>query len=106
MISLNNISTNITFEQSLCTVILKSIEKPVQHNLRNQRLIENYIRGDAILYKKLLNGDCLKKTFNINDHTNEDKIIQLIKPLVLPRHVDDFLYPYQRFGVSWLTIWV
>jgi SNF2 family DNA or RNA helicase len=50
----------------------------------------------------LLRGESLKISFDVNRCTNDDKISDLIKPFVLPKHVDDFLYPYQRFGVSWL----
>lgn len=102
MVSNKNISINLLFNQSACNIVLRYSEKPIKHNLRSQRLIENYLRGDAILYRKLLKGECLEKSFNFNDYLNQDKIINLIRPLVLPRHVDDFLYKYQRFGVSWL----
>lgn len=101
MISDKCISVNIRYDRDICRVELYSTEQVVSHCLRERRLIENFLRGDAILLKKLLRGEKLVKEFNIND-VSEDKIVELIRPYVLPLKVSDSLYSYQRQGVAWL----
>jgi SNF2 family DNA or RNA helicase len=101
MISDDCISVNISFSATACRVELGSALQVVRHRLRERRLIENYLRGDAILRRKLSKGENLVKEFDIDD-ISDDKIIGLIKPYILPIKVIDFLYPYQRQGVAWL----
>ncbi|TRZ65696.1 MAG: DEAD/DEAH box helicase [Comamonadaceae bacterium] len=85
----------------VCKVELKSTLHPMKHSLRNKQLIQNYLRGDAILRKKLSNGQILEKIFNPKE-SSDDKIISLIRPYILPLKVIDSLYDYQRLGVAWL----
>jgi len=95
------ISINISFNSTACRVELKSTQQAVNHPLRERRLIENFLRGDAILRRKLFKGETLVKEFDIEELTN-DKIIGLIRPYILPIKVNDYLYSYQRQGVAWL----
>jgi SNF2 family DNA or RNA helicase len=101
MISDDFISVTVKFDAAICRVEIYSTEQFLSHRFRERKLIENYLRGDAILRKKLIKGETLFKEFNIND-VSEDKIIQLIRPYVLPLKVSDSLYSYQRQGVAWL----
>jgi SNF2 family DNA or RNA helicase len=95
------ISVNISFVGTSCRVELRSTEQVVNLRLRERRLIENFLKGDAILRRKLSKGEVLVKEFDIHDFS-DDKIIGLIRPYVLPIKVNDSLYAYQRHGVAWL----
>ena len=96
-----HISVHLNFDGSKCKVQLSTSDRAISHSLREQRLIEAYLKSDAILRRKLLKGDKLTKEFDVNERT-PDKIISLILPYVLPLKVKDFLYSYQRQGVAWL----
>jgi SNF2 family DNA or RNA helicase len=102
MISIENILCDIEINGDYCEVTLEYSQNKIFHSKRSSRLVLNYLRGDAILERKLLKGQILNKKFKINDLLNEDKIVELIRPFVLPRKINDSLYPYQRHGVSWL----
>jgi SNF2 family DNA or RNA helicase len=80
---------------------MKLTDQVVSHRLRERRLIESFLRSDAILRRKLSKGEILIKEFSI-DEISEDRIIKLIRPYILPLKVSDSLYSYQRQGVAWL----
>lgn len=101
MISDDYIAVCIKLDEDSCEVEINPTEQVISHRLREKRLIENFLRGDAILRRKLSRGDKFFKKFNICDAT-DDKVIELIRPYVLPRKVQDSLYDYQREGVAWL----
>ena len=102
MINISNISLQIQINGDVCDVSLKFSQDKIAHSKRASRLIINYLRGDAILERKLLKGQGLSKKFNISNFLDDDKIAGLIRPYVLSKRTNDVLYPYQRYGVSWL----
>jgi SNF2 family DNA or RNA helicase len=101
MISDDCFAVSVKLDGAICKVEINPTEQVVPHRLREKRLIETFLRGDAILRRKLNRGDKILKEFNINEAT-DDKIVELIRPYVLPRKVSDSLYEYQRDGVAWL----
>jgi SNF2 family DNA or RNA helicase len=101
MISDDCISVSVSLSAATCKVELKSSGQVLTHGLRARRLIEYFLRGDAILRRKLYKGEKLIKEFDI-DSASEDKVIELIRPFIISRKVDDSLYVYQRQGVAWL----
>ena len=101
MITDDSINLSINFSGSVCTVELSLSFRVLSYGIRKRKLIENFLKGDAILRRKAGKGEVLVKIFDIEEYS-EDKIVQLIRPFVLPLKVDDSLYSYQRQGVSWL----
>jgi SNF2 family DNA or RNA helicase len=101
MITDERIAVTVDLDVAICRVEINATEQVVLHRVREKRLIENFLRGDAILRRKLEKGEKFLKEFNVNE-ASEDKIIELIRPYVLPLKVNDSLYAYQREGVAWL----
>ena len=101
MIPVSNIEVSKSYADELCVVELRQSTELLEHSLRDTRLILSFLRGDAILSRKLATGGLLRKEFNPNE-MSQDKIVNLIRPYVLPSRIRDDLYPYQRYGVAWL----
>lgn len=101
MFSEECISITVSLNETRCKVQLTPTVQVLSHSLRSRRLISNFLRGDAILSRKLAKGHTLVKEFDIYE-SSEDKIVDLIRPYVLPLKISDSLYTYQRQGVAWL----
>jgi len=95
------IQLSVSVFEATCRIELKLSTQIVSKSLREKKLVENFLKGDAILRRKLGKGEILFKEFNIHEDS-DDKIVELIRPYVLPIKVVDSLYPYQRQGVAWL----
>ena len=74
------------------------------------RLADRLQELDAVLSRLLGRGRSVKReisflTSPVAQRLRPDRVFgsgDLVRPLLLPRRVDDALYPYQRRGVAWL----
>jgi SNF2 family DNA or RNA helicase len=101
MIPAECVSLTVSDDGENYKVVLTKSPVLVKHTIREQKLIFNFLKGDAILSRKLEKGDSLTKVFDVLSQS-DDKIIDLIRPFVLPLKIIDTLYSYQRQGVAWL----
>ena len=92
------------------TVVLSACGATGRLGRRPGRLAERLQSLDAVVGRRLAAGATVKREVRVLSSTLAPRLRpdgvfsseDLVRPLLLPRRVDDSLYPYQRRGVAWL----